>query len=176
MAFESLTSESYHPQIWPSFLRGYPYEAKYHNIGQLMTPYEGKYAGQGGDYGPPQRTRYYTAQNPNYPYVLDKNFRAEEYLPTEGRCYPNQPGYFPCYESKYHDRFVPPNYFAPYTRWPRGHEPARDFTISDTPVPSGDPEYKENYKYGNPGDYTRLVNTYPGLRHSNDYPPFDRYY
>ncbi len=205
MAFESLTSESYIPQIWPSFLQGYPYEAKYHNIGQLMTPYKGKYMGQGGDYGPPQKTRYYTFQNSNYPYVMDKDFRAASYLPTEGCCY-KRPGYFPCYESKYHDVFVPPNYFAPDTRWPTGHEPSRDYSIDDIPIPSGgygdirdinipsgrngpvpsgkninipsgkNVPVREGYGTNELGALTRLVNTYPVLHHANDYPPFDRYY
>lgn len=118
MAFE--TAKTGYIQIDPTFSPGYPYPNKYHNIGQLETPYEGKKFGVGGDYAPPQRTRYYTPQNPNYPYVLDANFRAEEYLPTEGCCF-KRPGYFPCYEGQYPDRYVPPNYFAPQLRHPSGH-------------------------------------------------------
>ena len=118
MAFE--VSKTGYQQMSPTFLTGYAYENKYHNIGQLQTPYQGKMFGQGGDYGPPQKTRYYTVYNPTYPYVLDKDFRAEEYLPTEGCCF-GRPGYFPCQEAQYPTRFTPPDYFSPKVNFPRGH-------------------------------------------------------
>ena len=118
MAFRNPSSN--YQQIDPLFAQGYPYPNKYHNVGQLQTPYQGKRLGVGGDYGPPQRTKYYTVDNPVYPYVLDKDFRAEEYLPTEG-CLFGHPGYFPCYESEYPKNFVAPNYFSPKVYTPRGH-------------------------------------------------------
>lgn len=80
------------------------YIPKYHNVGQLKTPYIGKHPGSGGDYGPPQQTRYYTNSNPVYPYPLDttcnKNFGLN-------------------YNHTRH--FVPPDYFAPHTRYPSKH-------------------------------------------------------
>lgn len=117
----ALISRTGYQQISPTFLPGYVYGNSYHNIGQLQTPYQGKKFGQGGDYAPPQRTDYYTVYNPNYPYVLDKDFRAEEYLPTEGCCF-NRQGYFPCHTPGSHPfSFKPSDYFSPKTRIPRGH-------------------------------------------------------
>lgn len=43
---------------------------KYHNLGQLQTPYFGKSPSALGDYGPPQGIDYYTLENPNYIYPL----------------------------------------------------------------------------------------------------------
>jgi len=40
MAFETQKQSGF--MIDPSFMEGYPYKNKYHNVGQLMTPYEGK--------------------------------------------------------------------------------------------------------------------------------------
>lgn len=157
MAFQ--VSKKAYQQISPTLLPGYHYEALYHNLGQLQTPYEGKFLGQLGDYAPPQRTRYYTLSNPNYPYVLDKDFRKEEFLPTEGCCYKN-PGYFPCYEPQYPDFFVPPNYFAP----------------TPSSVACGNESVKEGYENTPSFAYTRLPVTYPPLQHANDFPPFDKYY
>ena len=66
-----------HRQIYPSFMPGYPlqalpqtpYNQRYHNIGQLDSPYAGK---KGiGDYSWPQHTIYYTCNNDNYPYDLE---------------------------------------------------------------------------------------------------------
>ena len=126
MAFEA--SNQTHQQIYPSFGTGYPYEAKYHNIGQLQTPYQGKFFGQGGDYGPPQSTRYYTVQNPTYPYPLDRDMRPARYNPTEESCY-GHPGYSPCEEERYPNNFVPPNYFTPDTVWATGHaQPTNKWT------------------------------------------------
>jgi len=118
MAFE--VSRTGYTQLDPTFSPGYPYPNKYHNIGQLQTPYEGKRFGTGGDYGPPQKTVYYTEYNRNYPYVMDADFRPVGYLPTEGCCF-GHPGYSPCYEGQYPDRFVSPNYFAPRLQHPSGH-------------------------------------------------------
>ena len=66
-------------QLNPTFGKGHLEKSRYHNIGQLKTPYEGKIPGTHGDYGPVQTTDYYTPQNPNYPYVLDRDFRAVQY-------------------------------------------------------------------------------------------------
>lgn len=189
MAFE--VSKTGYQQIDPSFGPGYPYPNKYHNVGQLQTPYQGKRFGQGGDYGPPQRTRYYTPQNPNYPYVLDKDFRAEEYLPTEGRCF-DQPGYFPCYESKYPQSFTPPDYFSPRVNYPTGHVLPVDqygarmhsgmlmaFAPQDHPiVPPSDPDVPVRENYGsaqNDGvfDRRRLRVAHKSLVGSKDFYPFD---
>jgi hypothetical protein len=126
MAFESASTG--YQQIEPTFAPGYPYENRYHNLGQLTTPYQGKRMGVGGDYAPPQRTRYYTSHNPTYPYVLDANFHAEEYLPTEKGCCFSRPGYFSCYNPSYPDVYVPSNYFAPQLQHPSGKAPPdRDF-------------------------------------------------
>ena len=119
MAFE--VSKTGYNQIDPLFAPGYnPEEGEYHNIGQLETPYQGKKYGSSGDYGPPQATTYYTDNNRNYPYVLDSNFRAESYLPTQRCCF-KIPGYSPCYESKYPNSFIPSNYFSPKIKYPFGH-------------------------------------------------------
>lgn len=109
-----------------TFMNGYPYENKYHNVGQLQTPYKNKYFGTGGDYGPPQATHYYTHENSNYPYVLDEDFRPEEYLPTEGLPYSKDEAgnlvfntknlpYRRCYENNHPQYYVPGNYFS--SRW-----------------------------------------------------------
>ncbi len=118
MAFE--VSKKGYQQINPTINPGYPYEMKYHSIGQLQTPYVGKLFGQGGDYGPPQATVYYTQQNRNYPYVLDSEFRPTQYLPTE---YPmfQYPGYFASYNPAYPDEWIVPNYFTPNPSHIGGH-------------------------------------------------------
>lgn len=47
---------------------------RYHNMGQLQTPYVKKPDGTLGDYGPVQTARrYYTHKNRNYVYPLDKD-------------------------------------------------------------------------------------------------------
>jgi len=82
MAFS--TSRKGYQQIDPSINPGYPYERKYHNIGQLRTPYSGKPYGTGGDYGPVQSTRYYNPYNRSAETVLDRDFHPAEYLPGFG--------------------------------------------------------------------------------------------
>lgn len=175
-------------QLHPTFTPGYHYQDQYHNIGQLKTPYIGKWFGQEGDYAPPQRTRYYTPQNPTYPYVLDKDFNPTQFLPTEGSCY-GKAGYFPCYENQYPDFYIPSSYFSPYTRYPRGHQPSRPrFDVSTNEVDS-DPggEYihpyftlRENYgKEGTPEHtevYKKLPVAHPGLKGSQNFYPFNNYY
>ena len=58
-----------------NFMRGYPYENRYHNIGRVTSPYIGKKGG--GDWSPNQwsysaRTgQYYNVINPTYVYPLD---------------------------------------------------------------------------------------------------------
>lgn len=190
-------------QLRPTFTPGYHYKDQYHNIGQLRTPYIGKWFGQEGDYAPPQRTRYYTPQNPTYPYPLDKDFNAGQFIPTNGCCY-GKLGYSPCGGGNYYPDlpFIPPDYFAPHTRYPRGHQPARPrfdvFTNEVDVQPGGDyihPYFtlpkdrrsplRENY--GGPTGqsntspeyvdvYKKLPVAHPGLKHATDFFPFDNYY
>lgn len=117
MAFE--VPKTGYQQIDPTFNPGRSYPNKYHNVGQLQTPYQGKPMGQVGDYGPVQSTVYYQPTNTNYPYVMDKDFRAVGYMPGNA-CSFNHPGYSPVYESSYPERFVPPNYFSPSLQHPSG--------------------------------------------------------
>lgn len=122
MAFE--TSQRGYKQMSPSFGFGYPYDDKYHNIGQLQTPYQSKQFSNGGDYAPPQATTYYTPQNRTYPYVMDNQFRGANYLPSE--CcgsLPNfqYPSYFRGYNPQYPDEFIIPNYFTPTIHTQTGH-------------------------------------------------------
>jgi len=162
-------------QISPTFTPGYHYEDKYHNIGQLQTPYIGKWFGQEGDYAPPQRVQYYTPQNPTYPYVLDKDFNATQFLPTEGSCFGNA-GYFPCYQTQYPAYWALPDYFSPHTRYPRGHQPSNPkFDIFTNEVDSQgqtqrgvlEPS-KENYK--------KLPVAHPNLKGTLNFYPFNNYY
>lgn len=141
-------------QLFPTITPGFHYQDKYHNIGQLRTPYIGKKMGQEGDYAPPQRTLYYSPSNPVYPYVMDRDFHPVSYLPTEGCCYRFNKGYFPCYENKYPSKYDPPDFFSPHTRYPTGH--------------SLGPFEVENYE--------KLPVAYPSLKHANDFPPFNKYY
>ena len=139
MAFE--VAKTGYQQISPTFNPGYPYEKRYHNVGQLMTPYQGKPFGTGGDYGPPQSTRYYTVENPNYPYVMDSQLHATQYIPGNGCCYPPNPSYSPCVETQYPDKYIPGNYFSPQIHVQSGLSdpidpyPARP--VSGTPTPFG---------------------------------------
>jgi len=113
------------PQIEPNFSIGYPYEPKYHNVGQLQTPYIGKLFGTGGDYAPPQATVYYTPNNRTYPYPLDKDARPAQFIPEVACTSPlpnfKYPGYFWAYNPQYPDNFVPPNYFPPNPSRIGGH-------------------------------------------------------
>lgn len=185
MAFE--VSKTGYQQIDPPFGGGYPYPNRYHNIGQLQTPYQGKKFGQGGDYGPPQRTRYYTDQNPTYPYVLDRDFHAGDYLPTEGCCF-ERPGYFPCYEDKYPEQFIPPDYFSPRIRFPSGHaQPIREFASrpfsgsvaafapNDVPISSSEfSDYPIRENYSNSSVLKRLRVAHNPLEDSKNFYPFVR--
>lgn len=85
---------------------------KYHNVGQLKTPYLGKSPNVSGDYGPVQDTVYYTPFNRTYPYPLDKDSRPSVYLPTEG-CMFEHPGYFRAYNPNTRWEYIPENYFTP---------------------------------------------------------------
>jgi len=170
MAFE-VSKTAYH-QIDPSLAYGYPYESRYHNVGQLQTPYQGKLPGQLGDYGVPQATKYYNPWNPVYPYVMDANFRPVGYLPTEG-CIPGFqcPGYFPAYESQYPDVFVAPDYFSPEVRVIKGYTqptPRPPTTITRSAVgptfaSTGACENKEGF------DYVKLRNSYRGIAGSKNF-------
>lgn len=95
--------------IDPTFEYGYPYENRYHNVGQLATVYPTKPMGTVGDYGPVQvSTIRYTDYNRTSVYPLDSNGRPNQCLPTESLS-----GSFPCYESKYPEVFIPTNnYFS----------------------------------------------------------------
>jgi len=165
MAFE--VSRTAYQQMLPQTAYGYPYENKYHNMGQLQTPYQGRLGGVGGDYGVPQNTVYYTPKNPTYPYVLDKDFRATQYLPTEG-CIPGFvcPGYFPAFEGEYPDVFVKPNYYSPSVDFSfknrRVTYESPKITITRSPVGP-----REEVTVKQPGmekfDYVKLKNTYHGI-------------
>jgi hypothetical protein len=100
-----------------------PSSKMYHNIGQLRTPYIGKTANfksAQGDYGPPQRTVYYTPSNPVYPYPMMEDWASEQYLPGWG-CVNGSPYKYPSYDySVPNSAFVPPNYFSPKTKLPQG--------------------------------------------------------
>jgi len=69
----------------PTFMSGYPFEQRYHNLGSLRTPYEGK-RGLLGDYGPLHRA------DPQFVYPLDVERRGTYIL---GDCSPRygQPRY-----------------------------------------------------------------------------------
>lgn len=98
-------------------------DRRYHNIGQLRTPYIGKtsnFKSSQGDYGPPQRTVYYTPSNPVYPYPMMEDWASEQYLPGMG-CVNGSPYKYPTYDySVPSSAFVPPNYFSPKTKLPQG--------------------------------------------------------
>lgn len=89
---------------------------KYHNIGQLRTPYIGKhsnFSSAQGDYGPPQNTDYYTVDNPLYPYPMMSQWEASQYIPGQG-CAFGVPGQYVTHDYSNPDTgFVPPNYFSP---------------------------------------------------------------
>lgn len=143
MAFE--VPKTGYQQIDPTFNPGYPYPEKYHNVGQLQTPYQGKSMGKLGDYGPVQSTVYYTPNNPNYPYVMDKDFRAVQYMPGRA-CSFNHPGYSPVYQSEYPEKFVPPNYFSPRLQHPSGQvttDRAVGYRLYDAMVRAYKPEEYE---------------------------------
>lgn len=156
-------------QIEPNFSVGYPYETRYHNVGQLQAPYVGKIFGMGGDYGPPQATVYYTPNNRTYPYVLDKDFRPEQFIPevTYTSPLPNfqYPGYFWGYNPQYPDTFVPPNYFTPnpsriggHYVSPLGKQSLPPTTITRSPV--GPPA-----KRTNKSDFMKTAEeVFPGLK------------
>jgi len=185
MAFE--ISKSGYSQIDPLFAQGFnPEQGKYHNIGQLQTPYQGKRFGSSGDYGPPQRTKYYTDYNRNYPYVLDANFNAREYLPGEGCCF-RKVGYSPCYENKYPNIFIPPNYFSPQLQHPSGH--ARPINDRADEYISKQQTTRERYpgrslsdsdklfrKGRNREDFRKLIVAYPEMKGGKNFYPFDNRY
>lgn len=119
------TSTTGYQQIDPTTLTGRPYEIRYHNVGQLMTPYQGKPGGTVGDYGPPQHTRYFTDENSNYPYPLDSQSRPGVYIPMPGSgvCGPfGHPGFFETYNPAYPGHYIPSNYFSPQSIIERGHD------------------------------------------------------
>lgn len=161
---------------------------KYHNIGQLRTPYLGKNANfqsAQGDYGPPQRTRYYTLQNPLSPYPMMSRWEATQYLPTQG-CAFGIPGQYPTIDYTNPDtEFVPPNYFNPSYTPPTGEypHPSQNFgkkRIQNITMPV--PEdittrnvFRENYtpfatqpQQYNPnqyeGKYVKLVDVYAPIQ------------
>jgi hypothetical protein len=169
------------------FMQGRPPSGQnYHNIGQLRTPYLGKNANfksAQGDYGPPQRTRYYTLQNPLAPYPMMSRWQASQYLPTLP-CAFGVPGQYPTVDYTNPDtEFVPPNYFDPSYKPPTGEYPYPSQTFGKTlirnittPVPEDitvQHAFRENYtpsmekvrydsnQYG--GNYVKLVDTYAPL-------------
>ena len=195
MAFEA--AKQGYRQIDPTFLPGYPYPDRYHNLGQLQTPYEGKRLGQSGDYAPPQDTEYYNVWNPNYPYVLDKDFRASSFIPGNDSCFPGQPGYSPCQETQYPEVYIPGNYFKQKTVWPTPVHAPPPVQYGGLPNPKGledrpfikdlvrIEEYDaaqdqsiERYGSSNPSsvNYKNLATAGNSLKYSKDFPPFDNYY
>nr|QBK85674.1 MAG: hypothetical protein LCMAC101_02690 [Marseillevirus LCMAC101] len=183
MAFE--VAKSTDIQIDPTFMQGYPYPAKYHNVGQLMTPYEGKKMGQGGDYASPQSTVYYTPDNPVYPYPLDRFFNSDIHPIQKSCC---------CTNSEYPWRYIPGNYFVPLARYPdMGKVKSAPYfntyplgTHPDFHVDEDDyyPRRKKE-RYGDPRAYSeadpflyRRLPTAPGpeLDNANYYPPFNNFY
>lgn len=145
MAFQ--VSRTGYNQIDPTFLPGrLNIKQQYHNVGQLMTPYQGKRFGVSGDYGPPQQTVYYNDRNRTYPYVMDSNFRAEQYLPGAG-CMFGHPGYSAAYEPQYPEQFVAPNYFSPQTRYPTGHAKPTSFSKTDYSAYLPETNIREGYTY-----------------------------
>lgn len=100
-----------------TFISGYkkPGRTLYHNIGQLQTPYIGK-GWKIGDYGPPQRTKYYRPDNRHYPYPLDRDLNPLEILPEGGPCcYPRNSNTATrdCFERNYPKYYIPEEYFLP---------------------------------------------------------------
>lgn len=152
----------------------------YHNIGQLRTPYYGKHSNfqsAQGDYAPPQRTRYYTLENPLAPYPMMKRWRATQYLPTQG-CAFGVPGQYPTVSNlNPDDAFVPPNYFSPSTKLPSGQyqSPSQTYgkKLIQNIVSPGPEKIRENFSFHsratyNPnqyeGEYLKLIDTYPRLQ------------
>lgn len=162
-------------QMDPTFINGYPYERRYHNLGQLMTPYEGKPFGVVGDYGPVQTKPYYTPWQLSYPYVMDSQFRASSYIPTAGNCYGcgstgglSGSSYSPCYNPQYPDFFVAPNYFVSDPYMPSGHElPARKNQVHLNAGLMG--EYKSEEQLKKQG--AKLINFANGISQTEDYTP-----
>ena len=150
-----------------------------------MTPYDGKKMGQGGDYGPPQSTTYYTPDNPVYPYPLDRDFNNDIHLPGAPCC---------TYNPDYPWTYVPGNYFATDDDYPDMGKvrSAPRFNI----FPSGDPpdfhmregKYPSSRGYNKKEGYSgrsrsgkfpnRRLPTTPGprLNNGNFYPPFNNFY
>jgi hypothetical protein len=186
-------------QISPTFAEGYPYPNKFANMGQLMSPWEGKPMGVSGDYGPPQSTTRYTVDNPVSVYPLDQFFNSDIHLPIASRC---------CDNPQYPWKYIPGNYFAPldvnypdmkkvksspyFNTYPLGTHP--DFHINDNDFPSyksrmGKKETYEGCSRADGSDnqsgyhetdmllYRRLP-TAPGpmLNNANYYPPFNNFY
>lgn len=182
-AYQFEVAKSGYAQIDPSINPGRPYDERYHNLGQLMTPYEGKGRGTVGDYGPPQATVYYTQNNRNYPYPLDSDSRPGVYIPMSGTCAFGRPGFFKTYEPDYPDVYVPENYFSPARRHPTGH--TRNVFHSEDYDPSrGDTEsaLAPSARAPNSSDregFMKLQRTYPQLGNSARYftknpPPYYR--
>lgn len=191
MAFEAAKQSGF--LIDPTFMEGYPYPNKYQNVGQLMTPYEGKPMGVGGDYGPPQSTTYYSLENPVYPYPLDEFMSSPMCLPK--MCYPDYP-------PKYPWKYIPGNYFYPqddypnmekvktaqgFNTYPLGTQP--DFHMDGGDYFPGRVWTGKKEKYGSRRRDDRTYGGYPGYRYrrlptasgpdvpnSNYYPPFNNFY
>lgn len=149
MAYQ--TSRDVVNQIDPLLAQGYPYENRYHNVGQLQTPYKGKRFGVGGDYGPPQNTVYYTERNRNYPYPLDKDQRPVGYVPSGQRsCDCNNPfGYHSCVKSLYYPgTYRPEDYFRSTGASTTGHSsPSQKFGRQFHPGNNAvSPTTREGYK------------------------------
>jgi hypothetical protein len=174
------TSTTGYQQIDPTTLTGRPYDIKYHNVGQLMTPYEGKPGGTVGDYGPPQSTRYFTDYNSNYPYPLDSQSRPGVYIPMpgSGECGPFQhPGFFETYNPSYPGHYIASNYFAPQRIIERGHDPSPQHPEDYDPARYVRPPTKRASPFlppagsSNTEEYTKLASTGVQLARNTWYYP-----
>lgn len=170
MAYE--VSKTGYSKIDPLFAPGYnPAEGKYHNVGMLTTPYQGKKFGSSGDYGPPQATKYYTDYNRNYPYVLDADFHPAQYIPTRGCS--------PCCKSDYPD-FVPTNSFSPQIQYPFGHaQPVNKYRYrpNSGTVNAYLPErklVKEGFSQNEEKNFDKLAIANYGLKNTNNFYPFGK--
>ena len=116
-------SKKPYQQLHPSFTPGFHYKNNYHNIGQLRTPYIGKYFGQHGDYGPFGDTIYYTPTNPTYPYPMDYAQNSTQFIPGANSD-------SPCIQGNFYPatKYIPSDYFVPVTRFPSGKSIKEGYT------------------------------------------------
>jgi len=167
---------------------------RYHNIGQLSTPYIGKnsnFKSSQGDYAPPQATDYYTVQNPLYPYPMMKDWKVDQYIPGWG-CAFGKPYMHSTYSSNPDSGFIAPNMFSPKTHFDKSHDPnpkqPQIKLIQNIVMPVGEEigvgsilPPRENFKFmnnsvpfvykgGYDGDYVKLIDV--NARLQGNMPPY----